>query len=61
MLYHAANGGRHFEPTRYVQMPVPQTVESWTEIQVQQLGDGHAKICVYPWVSTAKRSRRVID
>ena len=46
MLYDAANGGRHFEATRYVQMPVSQTVESRAKIQVQQLGDRHTKIRV---------------
>ncbi len=44
MLYDATDGGRHFEPTRDVQMPVAQAVESWAKIQVQELRDRHPKI-----------------
>src|SRR5271155_3583816 len=46
MLDNTNDGGGHFEPPWQMQMPVAQTVESRTKIQVQQFGNRHAEIRV---------------
>jgi hypothetical protein len=38
MLDNTGDGGGHFEPPGQIQMPVAQTVEPRTKIQVQQFG-----------------------
>ena len=47
MLDNTDDGGGHFEPPRQMQMPVAQTVELRTKIQVQQFGNRHPEIRVY--------------
>src|SRR5277367_5208352 len=46
MLDNTDDGGGNFEPPWQMQMPVAQTIESRTKIQVQQFGNRHAEIRV---------------